>query len=237
MLPVSKWVIAGCSMAGILCTTLPEQGRAAEALTPRLQTQILNMLASRDLGAGRCIPTQKMGNLIASHPASAQKIVEFTSGKLAARPDLLGTDCACPTELAAASIDVVPHMAGPLRRVLEYRYPDCAAAVETAMAHTLGGIAPGAGNTDQPSNSTLLRSAAAPNDGSDPTQISGLSGDELPAGRGAPRLIFRRTSRPRFWRHWSCGRSGKTSASRPMRSASWFRPIPNRRWRSWNSRT
>lgn len=157
MLRVLRFAVAGCTMAGILYLSLPGQTQAASTLSPRIQTQVLNLIASRDLGADRCIPTARMSELVASHPELAQQILEFASTKLPSRRDLLGNDCTCPTDLAVATTQAAPELAGPLRRVLEDRYPECDSAVETAMEQSLSGIAPGAGSVNGSSDPRVLR--------------------------------------------------------------------------------
>jgi len=165
MLSVTRLAIVGWSIAGILCVAPPGQTRAADALSPSIKTQILNLLASRNLDTDQCIPTTKMSDLVGLHPELAQQIVEFASANLASRRDLLGNDCACPTELAVATVRAAPDLAGPFRRILEGRYPDCDSAVETAMAQSLSGIAPGAGSVQKSSAN-----------GAAPSQTSGLTG-------------------------------------------------------------
>jgi len=157
MLPVMRLDITGCLVAGILCLALPSQTSAAKALSSQIETQVLNLIASRNLGADQCIATSKMSELVGAHPELAQQILEFASANLASRRNPLADDCTCPTELAVATIRAVPDMAGPLRRVLEGRYPECDSAVETAMEQSLGGIAPGAGNVEPSANPTLPR--------------------------------------------------------------------------------
>lgn len=194
MLSVTRLVIVGWSIAAILCVALPGQTQAADPLSPSIKTQILNLLASRNLDTDQCIPTTKMSALVGLHPELAQQIVEFASANLASRRDLVGNDCTCPTELAVATVRAAPDLAGPLRRVLEGRYPDCDSAVETAMAQSLSGIAPGAGNVTRSSDPTFLRSGPndetcrdtsapgcggiqnSPANGAAPSQTSGLTG-------------------------------------------------------------
>jgi len=182
MLPVLRLAIAGCSVAGTLCIAYLGQTKAAETLTPQIQTQILNVIAARDLDKNRCIPTRRMTDLIGSHPTLAPEILEFAGRNLVSRGALLENGCTCPTELAIATINAVPDLAGPLRRVLEDRYPECDSAVETAMEQSLSGIAPGAGNTNRSADPMLLRSrptAEACQDMSAPgcesNQLSGFS--------------------------------------------------------------
>ncbi len=165
MLPVMRLAVAGCSIAGVLLLAPSGQGHAAETLSPRIQTQILNVLATRNGSGDRCIPTTPMSQLVGSYPHLARQIVTFASANLASRGDLLGDDCACPADLAVSAIRVVPDLAGPLRRTLEDRYPGCGSAVETAMVQSLSEIAPGAGGGARTSDPTPLRS-----------QVSGLTG-------------------------------------------------------------
>jgi hypothetical protein len=103
-----------------------------------------------------------MGELVWSHPHYARQIVDFASANLVLRRDRPADDCACPTDLAVATIRVVPELADPLRRILEDRYPECDSAVEAAMEQSLSGIAPGAGGRDGSSGPTLPGSR--PND-------------------------------------------------------------------------
>jgi hypothetical protein len=99
-----------------------------------------------------------MGELVWSHPDYARQIVDFASANLVLRGDLPADNCACPTDLAVATIRVVPDLADPLRRILEDRYPGCDSAVETAMEQSLSGIAPGAGGREGSGGPTLLGS-------------------------------------------------------------------------------
>lgn len=203
MLPVLRFAIAGCAMAGTLCIALPSQTLAAKTLSSQIQTRILNLLAARNLDADQCIPTTKMSELVGAHPEQAQQILEFASANMASRRDLLGNDCTCPTDLAVATIRVVPDQAGPLRRVLEDRYPECDSAVQTVMEQSLSGIAPGAGIAMGSSEPALLRSrpngetcqdSSAPGCGAiqnasakdkNPGPISGLTGGSSSLGTDA----------------------------------------------------
>lgn len=185
MLPVLRLAVAGCSIAGVLLLAPSGQAHAAETLSPRIQTQILNVLATRNGDGDRCIPTTPMSQLVGSYPHLARQIVAFASANLASRGDLLDDDCACPADLAVSAIRVVPDLAGPLGRALEDRYPECGSAVETAMVRSLSEIAPGAGGGARPSDPTPLRSRPteesgftqqASADGAGPSQLSGLTG-------------------------------------------------------------
>ncbi len=159
MSPVLKLAVAGSSVAALILAALPSEAHATEALSPQVKTQVLNLVAARDMDNGHCIPVKRMSDLVGSHLQKAQQIVEFASANLASQRNLLKDDCSCPTDLAAVGVRVVPHLAGPLRRVLEDRYPECDSAVATAMEQSLGEIAPGAGLATQPSDPTSLGSS------------------------------------------------------------------------------
>jgi hypothetical protein len=116
------------------------------------------VLGARDADGDRCVPVAPMSQLVGSYPHLAQQIVAFASAKLASPGDLLDDDCACPADLAVSAIRVVPDLAGPLRRTLEDRYPECDSAVETAMVQSLSSIAPGAGGGERLSDPSPLRS-------------------------------------------------------------------------------
>ena len=191
MLPVLRLAITGCSIAGVLWFALAGQVQAAETLSPRIQTQILNVLAARNLDDDHCIPVTRMSELVGANPQLAQQIVEFSSANLASRRELLNDDCTCPTDLAVATIRVIPDFAGPLRRVLEDRYPGCDSAVETAMVQSLSEISPGAGGGKRASDPTPLRSRPTEEggfiqqpstNGANPSQTSAISGGSSARG-------------------------------------------------------
>lgn len=155
MLSVSRLVIAGCSMAGLLGLALPAQAEAAKTLPPRIQTQVLNLLAAGSTEDNHCVSATGMGKLVGAHPEMAQQIAEFAAANLASRRDPVEQDCTCPVDLAVATIRAVPELTGPLKGAFEDRYPQCDSAIETAMEDSLSEIAPGAGGAGAASSMPL----------------------------------------------------------------------------------